>query len=194
MRKLILLFGLLLAFVPTANADLIQFDISGLVSTSSLSGVSAGDSWTAMFTVDTNSPNLSGDTFLGTYQMNLPFDLKIGPSFTRHYSSLEVGVINNDPEHPFGDAWHFLSPLSTAPDWVSIDLQDTTGTAFNSIDLPPTLNLSAFNNNSMAFIVGSTAQIVGTVTAVTTVPEPSTILLLGAGLAGVGLIRRRFKK
>ena len=30
--------------------------------------------------------------------------------------------------------------------------------------------------------------------ATTSVPEPSTILLLGAGLAGVGILRRRFKK
>lgn len=31
-------------------------------------------------------------------------------------------------------------------------------------------------------------------TAASAVPEPSTFLLLGAGLAGVGILRRRFKK
>jgi hypothetical protein len=40
-------------------------------------------------------------------------------------------------------------------------------------------------------VVGTLAQIDGTYAVV---PEPSTILLLGFGLAGVGLLRRRFKQ
>jgi hypothetical protein len=60
---------------------------------------------------------------------------------------------------------------------------------------PPANLLSAFNVANVLFDFGSATcandYINGTVGAITSVPEPTSFILLGAGLVGLGFIRRR---
>ncbi len=76
------------------------------------------------------------------------------------------------------------------------------GSTVANVAFHTNLNFSYYNdgglndNGALAFFaqLSDGRQVIAVATPERAVPEPSTILLLGAGLAGVGLLRRRFKR
>ncbi len=71
----------------------------------------------------------------------------------------------------------------------------------NPIDPVPFINLGTFGNSltplhmeGPIYAFDTTVQVGTWEVTVTPVPEPSTLVLLGVGLAGVGVVRRRVKR
>jgi len=181
--------------VPTSDGALIQYEIEGVVAGSRMAKVSVGDIWSANFVIDTNTSDSSpASPTDGMYYMPLTFDVAVGSFFTRHYEHFRLGIAN---DYTSGDAVGITAPSPSSPEVFDILLIDYEGTVLGSDAIPSFLSLSDFEYKTMFFAVpaqGYFAQFVGTVTSVNVIPEPSTILLLGAGLAGVGMPRRRFNQ
>lgn len=83
---------------------------------------------------------------------------------------------------------------------VSIELTDTDGTVFGSEALPATLSLDDFEAASVTYTAYTSEGgdplfrvdgTISTLTQTTSVPEPSTMLLLACGAAGGWFYRRR---
>ncbi len=133
-------------------------------------------------------------------------------------NEVRLSLVNDDQGVPLGstlESWTFTNemgafgaatiPILTADSIFHPTL--TAGTPYWLVASAPVSDTSAiwnFNSisesgpRSFSTDGGSTwsasADNIQTVFRVNSIPEPSTLLLLGAGLAGVGLMRRRFKK
>jgi len=83
--------------------------------------------------------------------------------------------------------------LATIPDFTSVLINPATNMAgFDSSRITFDADHIWVNWQGLGFDKATVVSL--DVTGSSTVPEPSTLLLLGAGLAGVGIVRRRLKK
>ena len=173
MKKILTLFiaiVLFLGITSTANATTILYDVSNL----------SGSTWEYNYTVKNDSLGVDIEEFTVWFDYTLYENLAV----TSAPSDWDPIVIEPDaslPDDGFYDALALVSGIapgasetgfSASFDWLGIG---TPGSQFFEIVDP---------NTFATLDSGNTAPI----------PEPSTFLLMGIGLAGLVGYRRKFKK
>ena len=177
----------------------------------SISAVGAANAVTVNYTgtVDNDiflsDPTLAGTSFSGTvyYGYSVPpgpgntylgvitaADITLGGTtyaFTSPFFPGDIGITDNDPF--VGDGFS-VSLIDALGSFKFVDVVDNTGATFAGI--APT-EFSFDFATSTGFLTLDAFGIVmnGTLTSLSAVPEPSIVALLGLGLIGVFVVRRK---
>ncbi len=205
-----MLFCGLLAVCAGANAAPITFTVDGTVGsvTPNLSGagVAAGDPFSMTYTFEsTTAPRAGSNSSFAVFDALTSLSFTAGAASGSSSSASEIQV-DNAPGAP-NDRYAVVSRASqglTGPtlnglglNFASFRLDDLSNTVFsNALTLPTSLSFSSFTSGSFFVFYGPNLDglINGNVTDIrtaTAVPEPTTLTLMGLGLAGIALARRR---
>lgn len=171
--------------------------------------ISVGDQFTGSFSYNANAllSGISSDGYQAVYLQSI-----YNSTLSSNIFSLPMNTLSSTGNGDYSvvngrygwDSFYVASYFSN-PSWftgIIFNPMDHDGTVFSDFTAPSELELSDFESPyfSMFFLRksdGDQLQIRGTLSSISTiapVPEPSTILLLGAGLAGIGLYERRQRK
>ena len=202
MRTMVLFF--MVVFCATsAFSQLVTFEFSASVSSFSadetgvVPDISVGESFTGWFSYDNSVDGVPYDTTT-QYTQTSSSEISIGDILISHMNqSVEIGVTNdyyNSREDRVEDQlsyrfWTLVPELGQDEIFCSVSFFDYTALAFDSFELPTSLDMTEFDNATI-FLYRSTPSfsIHGQIDSITLVPEPATLAMLALG--GL-LIRRR---
>ncbi len=213
-RQIAVLLALaLVAWVPPCQAGMVTYEFSGTIDGKSgdashlFDSIVPGTPFSGTFGYDPAGAELSD----GVYHTvgGIPLTLTIGDYTVVNLAGVWVVVHNNVPEDYLILMWmsaRFASPVIPVPygiDILEIDFRDDSGTALDSAALPSAVEVTKFPDRLFAFgmnflttdFPADRLAMGGDIQEFHAVPEPSTLLLLGSGLAGLGGVAwRRHRK
>jgi hypothetical protein len=191
----------------TAEAATITVNFSGVVGSVSpgLAGSFAiGDVLTGSYTFEaTTPPRPTSDATFAVYDAVTDVSFTLGT-----YSAATAGPapngeiqVDNDPPSPFVDRYGLLSRVSDGLVGPAASgqplgafgfrLDDNTNTVFSTaLTLPTSVELSDFSSSAF-FVFFGNELVDGTLTSISSVPEPSTLGLTALGLAAMARRRQR---
>jgi PEP-CTERM motif len=183
------------------------FDPNSVLAGSTFSP-SLGDEILGTYTFDSAAPGFPLGPTTTSYDSSPtpPFGMKFqigGTSFEAFPGFMVINISNDDPG--VGDRYLLFTRPTNPVDvlWTQVGFELGTTTNLNVFDstalplLP--LDISLFDTQNEFFLtfiseVGDFGFVVGRLSSITSVPEASTLLLLGSGLAGLGALRWRIQR